>query len=232
MATNRMDIEPLKPLEVLGAFFGYFAVIKDIPDIFRTLRISRILPYEFKNILLHCVNSSGFWLDLLFTILVFTILFWFLPRKANLKLAENSNDEVAVIDRLKKVKAIRIIKTLGFALLRDFCVSLTGVEIYGTFKRPYDWDKFDDRFSSVDRLALKDKSNVEYQYSKDFLKLFVRVTSQSEIQFGTTHIRAPNYKDLQYLIFSSDVFVFWMLIHYPVKFFKFIKDFLVKVIKA
>lgn len=52
MAESREVIEPPKPWEILGAFFGYFAVAKDAPSTLRTLGLTKLILYRLKDGLL------------------------------------------------------------------------------------------------------------------------------------------------------------------------------------
>jgi len=68
LAQNRQDIEPASPLEILGAFLGYFAVAKDVPATLRTLGISKLAPDQVKLWLLRCNSNPDFWLLLAVTL--------------------------------------------------------------------------------------------------------------------------------------------------------------------
>ncbi len=70
MADLRKLYKEINPWEVLLAFFGYFAIAKDVPTNIRTLQIPRLVPDLVKNKLLQWNSSGDFWVLLSFTCFV------------------------------------------------------------------------------------------------------------------------------------------------------------------
>lgn len=215
MARTRKELEPPKPWEALGVFFGYFAVAKDAPFILRTLGFPKYIPSCLKDFLLRLNKSPDFWLLLLFTIFTLILYFWFLPRRREQEEPENlANDNRANVDAiLRKERLLRVIRSFGIVLLREKMLDWMNVDLYGTFHKTSNWAPEPSRFNYVDRINYTDGAGIEFQYSKDFREVFVRTHPTNNITYGEPAIRMPNAKDVRLLLVASNYFPFWFLVH-------------------
>lgn len=212
MAELRNPIEPPKPWEILGAFFGYFAVAKDAPAIIRMLGIPNLVPESFKVFLHRWNTNSDFWLLILFTFLTFAVVFVWLPRKDNTTELSDREKHIADINKaIRKSKTIRIMRSLGFVLVREFILDLLGVTRYGTFSRPSDWQNEPDRARWIDRINLKSGKGVEYQYSKNFQRLIIREHPLSSDIYGLSAEREPQLREVPMLLVASNYFGIWII---------------------
>lgn len=216
MADPRDEIEPPKPWEILGAFFGYFAVAKDIPEILRMMFIHRLVPDCMKLQLLEWNDSSNFWLLMFFSICVLILLFWFLPSHRNSKEAQNSSEEerfAMAVKAIERGRKIRIIRSLGFVLLREKVLDWMDVSRYGTFKRHSYWGPAPERFKSIDRVTFNSGIGTEYQYAKNHCIVFVRTHPADSDTYGNTEERVPSLRDIRLLLLASNFFIFWLAVH-------------------
>lgn len=215
MATVREPLEPTKPWEVLATLFGYFAIAKDIPDIFRTLSITKLVPQQLKTMLLQYNASSDFWLMVFFTVVMIILWLWLMPRKKEIKEKEKEDIIRELSKSFRRKQIIRIIRSFGLVLLREVFLSLFHVESYGTFRRPPppDWPLAPDRLESIDRIGYADGRGIEFQYSADFSNLIIREHPRDSDRFSDPIIRPPSWPDVKLLMLASNIFPFWFLVY-------------------
>lgn len=213
MAKTRKTLEPPKPWEVLGAFFGYFAVAKDVPTVLRTLGLPKIIPSCFKDLLLRINKHPDFWLLLLFTICTLLLVFWFLPRREEPEELSEQDQLASAVAALRRGKLLRVVRSLGLVLLREKVLDWMGVGLYGTFRKHPTWPPDPTRSKYVDRITYTGGAGVEYQYGKNFCKVFVRTHPANNNTYGSTEERIPNFGDMRLLLVASNFFPFWLVIH-------------------
>lgn len=220
MVGNRNTIEAPKPWEILGAFFGYFAVAKDAPDLFRRLGFTKLIPDSLREKLLEWNKDPNFWLLFLFTILTFAVVIFWLPRKENNVELSDREKHIAEINKIiRRNKVIRILRSLGLVIIREALLDLKGVLVYGTFSRPDEWQRESERAKWIDRITFKGGGGFEYQYSKNFKKLIVRHHPSGSDKYDSPVERDPLLGEIPVLIIASNYFVFWFLLYLIRKFF-------------
>lgn len=229
MAELREKLESSKPWEILATFFGYFAVAGDVPEILRTLNLSKLIPNVIKTYFLKWNPDSDFWFLLFFTGSTVLLWLWLIPRKKEVK--ENKDKEREDIIReiattMRRKNIIRIVRSFGLVFLREFLLSrLLKVSFYGTFKRPPppNWPPAPDRFKSVDRISFSDGTGIEFQYSRDFENLISRKHPKGSDQFGAEEQRKPSWDDIKLLLIASNIFPFWHVMFLLNKSLQFLK---------
>lgn len=215
MATKRNNDEAPKKWEVLGVFFGFFATAKDAPTVFRALAIRKLLPTTIKTFLLAINDNANFWYTFLFTMLSCVLLFGLLIReKVHKELPDQ--DDLADDDNLKKILNrayfFSYVKSLGLLFIRNWILGIIGVEIYGTFRRQSDWEPRPNYFQSIDRIAFSDGSGKEFQFSKNYQKISIRVHPSGDVTYGLPEERKPTWKEIRVLLLASNFFPFWWFI--------------------
>jgi len=217
MAQELKQIESPKPWEILGSFFGYFAVAKDIPSILRMLCIQKIPPYRLKQILLRINPSADFWLLITFTAVTVLILLHYLWRTRPIKGPDPSSDkELQEFVKIgKRNYRLRIIRSFGFAWFRDKILDRMNVNVYGTFQRPPPpyWPAVEDRANSIDRIIFADGTGMEFQYAKDFTTMFVRRHTPGTNLFNSVEERLPSSVEIRLLLVASNYFPLWWIMH-------------------
>ena len=216
MATTRNSDEAPKTWEILGIFFGYFATVKDAPEVFHNLCFSKLIPDSWKNFLLTYNAKPDFWYTLFFTLLsVLLLIFLLIKEKTQQELPEKDNvaDKDNLQNILNRAYYISYLKTFGLLYLRNWLVSLEDVEIYGTFKRQSIWAPRPDYFKSIDRIAFKNGTGTEFQYSKNFVHLAIRNHPVGDVTYEAEVIRKPTWKEIRLLFLASNFFPFWFFIH-------------------
>lgn len=203
--------------EVLAAFFGYFAVARDVPDILRTLQIPKLLGLLpcVKNQLLEWNASPDFWLLLGFTLFTLFGAFYLLLRKEKDSSPKPlDKDEIIrkVTRQFRRDKIIRVVRSFGVLLIREFLLGLAGVEIYGTFVRPSTWPKQSTHFNFIDRIAFQAGNGFEYQYRRDFSSLTVRSHPEANDAYGPPDDSPPKWGDVKLLMIASNFFPFWYVV--------------------
>lgn len=238
MAKPRLQLSDLSPLEILGAFFGYFAVAKDAPQILKTLNTKAIVPFSLENRLLAFNPNPDFWYLVAFTLLALFVFFVFVNTQSSGK--ENPNEDTATrlksfddedlydnaAAMMKRLRRLAILKSLGLVLIREWILDRIKISLYGTFKRQSDWQPEPERFRSIDRINYTDGEGHEFQYSKKFDYVFVRVHPVSNDTYGPSIKRLPTWSECGTLLVASNFFLRWLAVHLILRpFFKVKKKF-------
>lgn len=220
MATKRDEFEPPKPWEILGAFFGYFAVAKDIPGVMRTLGFGHVCPDWLRTQLLDWHNAPDAWLLWSFTVVTVVMLAFLLWRRLPRVEESDSDGMKAALRSMKRHRILRIVRSFGLILVRNAIMNRLKVTGYGTFKKPSTWAEDPKAFDYVDRINFKDGRGVEYQYTRDFSALHVREHPPTSDNYGPASSRRPTWSDAKVLVFGSNIFPFWYLAHLCARVFK------------
>lgn len=223
MAKLRSQLSDLSPLEILGAFFGYFAVAKDVPDILKTLSIKSLLCDSWKKKLLDFNSDPNFWYLILFTVVAIAVFFIFVATKKENKEDPNrdtpatfdnlDNDEYGLEASWKRIRRLSVLRSFGLILIREWILGRLGISIYGTFKRQADWEPQPERFDHIDRINYEKAEGFEFQYSRNFKFVIVRSHPFDNDTYGPSETRLPTWKECCHLLFASNFFPFWLLIH-------------------
>lgn len=222
MANNREILQPPKLWEFWGLFFGYFASAKDAPLILRKLHIAGLVPEAIRKKLLQWDPRGDHWLFYFYTLLPFLALLWLWLFRARDDEDDKSDNRSRAIAVLQRGRRIRLIRTLGLVLIREFLLDRLGVSLYGTFRRPDHWPLEPQRSMFIDRLTLTNGTGIEYQYGKNFEQIFIRTHPKGDINYGETKERAPEWEDIKILIVASNYFLFWIVVYLlkkPLSFF-------------
>ncbi len=211
MASERYGIDPPKPWEILGAFFGFFAVAKDVPAIFRTLGFTALVPAPIKSYILKMNRNPDFWLLGCFSVLTLMLVAFFIPRKREAKENPESDRSEEILRVLRSGKILRALRSLGLTLLREFALDRMGVMIYGTFRRQGDWKPEPQRSKYVDRITFISGSGVEFQYATNCEMVYVRTHPESTDAYGQTDVRVLSSGETWLLLWASNYFPFWYL---------------------
>ena len=209
MAKSRERIKPPKPWEILGAFFGYFAVAKDVPHILRTL--GAIFPSIIKSLLRSLGLNSDTGLQWIFTIAVFAILFYCMPRTQEEEYPEK-DDRLEQMERVfRRERWFQIIRSFWLIVLREKILDRMGVAMYGTFRRYSSWAPEPAREHHIDRINFIDGRGIEFQYSKGAYKFFVREHPNNSDVYGETQERTPTSAEVRLLMIASNFFPRWWI---------------------
>lgn len=220
MTVKRDDFEPPKPWEILGAFFGYFAVAKDAPSVMRTLGATRLCPDWLRTCLLDVNKHADTWLLWMFTIVTVVFLSYLLWRRRPREAPSDSDDMKDALRAMKRHRILRIVRSLGLVLVRNAVMDLLGVTRYGTFKKPSTWPRDPKIFNYVDRINLTGGKGLEYQYARDFSNLLVREHPPTTDDYGPTAERRPTWNDFKVLIAGSNIFLLWFPAHLVMRLFR------------
>lgn len=223
MVNIRKIIQPTKTWEILATFFGYFAISNDVPQIFRTLGLSKIVPYCIKEQLLFWNQNVDFWILWFFTgVTVFGTLWLLWPEK--IQPEDKNEDRVArIVKTLKRHRIIRIIRSLGLVLVRESLLGIMGVSTYGTFRRPDEWSVEESRFDFIDRISFINTNGYEFQYSKSADKIIIREHPKNNDQYGPESETPLTWHHAKVLLIASNFFPFWLLIYFFKKCFMWLK---------
>lgn len=220
MAKRRLQISDISPLEILGAFFGYFAVAKDVPDILKMLSIKALLCDSWKKKLLTLNPNANFWYLLFFTVVAIAVFFIFVVTQKEPKKDQNQdtfstldNDDYDLHASWKRIRRLSVLRSLGLNLVREWILTRLGVSLYGTFKRQSDWMPAPERFKYIDRINYEGAGGDEFQYAKNFKFVIVRTHPANNDTYGPAETRVPTFKECRTLLFASNFFPFWLLIH-------------------
>ena len=229
MAKPRLQMSDLSPLEILGAFFGYFAVAKDVPDILKTLNVKAVVPDCFEHWLLDIKASPDFWYLSAFTVLTILVFFVFVGTQSsgrenpdqdtssNLQTFDDEDLYDKVSATMKRMRRIAILKSLGLIIVREWILDCLKISLYGTFKRQSDWQPEPERFKSIDRINYYQSDGYEYQYSKKFDFVFVRRHPHENSSYGPSEKRLPTWRECWVLAIASNFFWRWFVIHLIVR---------------
>ncbi len=212
MADKRETLDPPKPWEILGAFFGYFAVAKDAPAVLRQLKIGALIPIECKSRLLQWNGDGDFWFSLFFTLVTLAIVLWWLPRERKKEKEENKDQAKQLAAYLRQSRIIRTVRSFGLVLIREWTLDLLGVGLYGTFKRHSTWSPEPRRLKHVDRITYRSGYGIEMQYGKNFETVFARTHPENDDNYGPTAEMAPTWREVALLLVASNCFPFWFLV--------------------
>lgn len=223
MAKSRFQLSDLSPLEILGGFFGYFAVANDIPNILRKLSVRSLVPDSWKACLLRFNSNPDFWYLITFTLLVIVGLLRLIssqkpkkedPNQDTPQTFETLNDDTFDLEASwKRMRKISILRSFGLILVREWILNRLKISLYGTFKRQSDWEPQPERFDYIDRINYDQGEGYEFQYSKNFKFVIVRTHPSDNSTYGPSSTRTPNLKEIRDLLFASNFFPFWCLIH-------------------
>lgn len=212
-----------KTWEILGVFLAYIATVKESPYVLRMFYFSKLLPKKLKLFLLSLNSNSSFWYMIFFTIFCALFLLYLIfkekkhyeeqPEKDNFTNKDNLNDI------LNRTYFLSYLKTFGLLYLRNWLVGLNGVEIYGTFKRQSNWAPRSDYFKSIDRIAFKNGTGTEFQYSKNFVHLAIRCHPVGDVTYEAEVVRKPTWKEIRLLFLASNFFPLWFIVHIIKRFF-------------
>jgi hypothetical protein len=202
--------------EILASFFGYFAVAKDVPNIFRTLHLPSLFPDCIKKKMLEWVPDSNFWLLLSFTIPILLFLLYFLFKKEPREPPEKPDEEIR-IEKISKIlrrgRVIRVIRTFGLVLVREFILDRLGITIYGTFTRPEEWPEQATHFDFIDRIRFKSRDGIEFQYRRNYLYLTIRKHPGDNFEYGPPEDVPLKWEYLKILMVASNFFPFWLFVY-------------------
>ena len=218
MADQREIIESPKPWEILGSFFAFFAVVKDIPGVLRAFGITKLIPAWLKQKLLGFVGTPDFWLLIFFTAGTLALIICLLWKKKALKEAqemdafEDANDK-AWEALIRRNRTIHMIKSLGTILLREKALDFFGVHSYGTFQRYADWPLAPDRSKFIDRVLFTNGDGIEFQYATNYENIIVRKHSKEVRQYGDSVTRPPTSDETRLLLLASKYYPFWWIIY-------------------
>lgn len=180
-----------------------------------------------KKALLGVHNSGDRWLLWGFTAaLVFLAIgiLWS-PKQRREPAAKDSRDDEARLRRSEQAyreqRLIRVIRSFGLVLLRDFATDRLGVSFYGTIGRPPPplWTAAPDRFDRLDRMIFSGGQGREYQYTRSFRELIVREHPADSADFGPEVRRRATWTDAKILLLTSSIFPFWLVPHLLVSLF-------------
>ncbi|MGE9744389.1 hypothetical protein [Bdellovibrio bacteriovorus] len=220
MSSVKINVKSPNPWETIGMFFGYFAVAKDIPSVLRTLMIPKLVPDCLKAFLLGVVGNGNFWLLIFFTAL--TVLTYILLWTTSHPQEEEDSDititkradadgKASVIKTMKRYQVLRIIRSLGLVWIRERILDFWKVFLYGTFKRPSNWESDPTRMNHIDRITFDDHSGWEFQYSKDYRSIIARFHPSTTDTYEESQVREPTLKEVGLLMIASNYFPFWYL---------------------
>lgn len=221
MAKSRFQLNDISPWEILGGFFGYFAVANDVPDILRKLSIRSLVPNSLEKCLLEINPSTDFWYLSTFTFITFVGFFGVVstsgPSKENPNQDTKSRKDSDLYKELKasmkRMRKISIIRSFGLIIVREWILSRLKISLYGTFKRPSEWEKQPERFNYIDRINYEQGDGYEFQYLRDYKRVIVRNHSSHDSTYGPEDIRLPTWKECRLLIVASNFFFLWFVIH-------------------
>lgn len=221
MAKSRFQLNDISPWEILGGFFGYFAVANDVPDILRKLSIRSLVPNSLEKCLLEINPSTDFWYLSTFTFITFVGFFGVVstsgPSKENpnqdTKSSKDSDLYKELKASMKRMRKISIIRSFGLVLVREWILNRFKISLYGTFKRPSEWEKQPERFSYIDRINYEQGNGYEFQYLRNFKQVVVRTHPFNNSTYGPEEIRLPTRQEYWHLLFASNIFPLWFLIH-------------------
>jgi hypothetical protein len=223
MAESRKFFESPKPWEVLGTFFGFFAVAKDAPANLRTLGVTKLVPEKCKSKLFSWNGNPDFWLLVLFASISVIVLLYFIPRKREPK-RQAENDRIVVVSAsIRRGNLIRLLRSLGLVWIREKLLDWIGVALYGTFRRPRDWPLEPARKKWIDRITLDSGVGFEFQYMIGYQKLSVREHPRNSDTYGPPIEREPTWKDARLLLLASNYFPIWLLANGIVRIAMFIR---------
>lgn len=216
MAIARKKHEPPKKWEILGAIFGYFATAKDIPEVMKTLQISRLIPECLKYWLKTINSSSDFWYLITFTLSLLIFLSHILWKEYAIDENENSDSYRIILENeLKRISR----NSLGLVNIRNTILSFFDISVYGTIQRQHDWKPKPNFYKYIDRITFTDGHGIEFQYSYFFSKISVREHTVEDINYTDPIERKPTWKEIGILLFSSNFFPFWIIPHLIIRIF-------------
>lgn len=212
MAAPRSELADPKQWEILGAFFAYFAVAKDIPEVLRKLGITHLFSHDIKDRLLNIHSSADSWLLWSFSLLTMLLLLWLLWRNKTPVDRGESGDQNTLKDAYSDHTRIRTIRSLGLYALRQLVLNAFQVLYFDNFKRPSTWAEERDNFQYVDRFGFKNGQSFEFQYPKNFSALAIRVQENTpDRKFSAPVLRKPTFREMTLLMFGSNFFPFWFV---------------------
>lgn len=212
------DIElPPRPIELLALFVALLATAKDAPSIMRLTGLPCLAPQSVGNL----IDWAGiprdtvlFWL---YISLFLSVFFWFIRRERLTKIS--IDDDKSRFDQtlslLERMRWIRLIRSFGLVLLREWILGKIAVVNYGTFLRSkQNWIPAPKRFNSVDRIHFIDGRGVEFQYLKGHRSVAVRCYKDSnDYTYGREEIRHPTWSEIRLLLVASNFFPWWFIVH-------------------
>ena len=212
MGNEKQDVRSTFDLsQGLGLILAWLAAVPCLPSLYEFSGVGSIIPRVVKKTLLHWCPRPHFWMFWIFTIAALLVALVMLA--SHKRRAFPLDDMTAMVNRVyKRQRFYQIITSLGIILLREKLIQICGITNYGTFKKQAHWPKQKERFSYVDRIATEDGAGIEYQYSTDFTKVYVRATSPGSVEFGPTEERQPNWRDSKRLLIASNFYPFWSLV--------------------
>ena len=191
--------------EFLGVIIGYFSSVDDVI----TLIGHHFFNYCKDNIPhLHRVLIS-----ISYAIFLILVSAYFLFKFNTKEKLNNITPEEDFNRILRKIRTIRILRTLGLVILSEWYLDLFKVKTYDYFSRPDEWGEKPGFWNLVMRFRYENKSSVEFQFTKNFTLIQVRQTPQNSTVFGEPVLKSWFQSDHKWLILSSVRGVFWVIIH-------------------
>lgn len=216
---------PPRPIEIVGAVFAFLTTAKDGPDIVRLTGIPRLVPEWVGRL----IDSAGFTQDTalfwLYFVVCYTVFRRIIRRPQFVQqspIGDDARFELAMAG-LKRARYMKVIRTFGFVLLREWVLGKLGVVDYGTFLRSrQSWAPAPERFDYVDRIYLNDERGEEFQYLRGHRYVAYRCYKDSKDgKYGPEEIRPPTLREIKLLLVASNFFPWWFIIHGLKRFYDF-----------
>jgi hypothetical protein len=218
MATNGSFVPVEKWWHFAAAWFAFVVAAKEAPDVIQTA-----IPW------FEVEKTCAMWIFIGITVALLRLGQLFTGVSRQPQSVNTMPTAAQIAKKMKWVNVKRGIFSLGLIPLRETLLDLFDVGLYHSFRRPT-MDQFKNspevgkliawvdeplRFSFVDRFSFEKSGQytggAEFQYSRDFSKMFIRYTENGASDFKPVEERGPTLREGALLMIGSNFFPLWLI---------------------
>lgn len=219
MATSNSFVPVEKWWHPAAAGFAFVVAAKDAPDVIQTAAQPWVDLSKTTSLWIFIAGTAVLLLGGLVNATV--------PKQTQPVNAMPTQTQIS--KKMKWMNVKRGLFSLGLIPLREFLLDRFDVGIYHTFTRTtmnqfnkspevgklIAWADEPDRFSFIDRFSFEKSGQytggAEFQYSRDFTKMFIRYTEKGTFDFKSVEERDPNMREVALLMIGSNFFPLWLI---------------------